>query len=211
LTEQVFGAGEAGFLFDNQQRRTNLKIKLTAAVLAAAVSIPAFALDSYTIDPQHSFPGFEVNHLGFSNMHGSFLSTSGKIMLDPAGKAGSIDATIDLSSVTTGLAKRDDHLRSPDFFDVAKYPTMTYKSTKLKYNGSDLAGADGELTLHGVTKPVSLTLTNFRCGANPISKKPTCGGNATASIKRSDFGITTGVPAVSDEVKITIEVEAIKD
>jgi polyisoprenoid-binding protein YceI len=188
-----------------------LKVALTAAALAAAVSLSAYAADSYTIDPAHTFPGFEINHLGFSNMHGTFNGTSGKIVLDPAGKGGSIEATIDLTSVATGQAKRDEHLKSPDFFDVAKYPTMTYKSTKLKYNGNNLAGADGELTLHGVTKPVSLTVTNFNCGAHPMSKKPTCGGNATATVKRSEFGIMTAIPAVADEVKISLEVEAIKD
>jgi polyisoprenoid-binding protein YceI len=188
-----------------------LRITVTAALLGAVVSLPAFALDSYTIDPQHSFPGFEVNHLGFTNLRGSFLATSGKIMLDPAGQAGSIEASIDLSSVSTGLPKRDEHLKTPDFFDVAKYPTMTYKSSKLKYNGTSLAGADGDLTLHGVTKPVSLTVTHFFCGNNPISKKPTCGANATATIKRSDFGVSAFVPGISDEVKIFISVEAIKD
>ena len=188
-----------------------MKICLTVAVFAAGTAIPAFAADAYTIDPQHTFPGFEINHLGFSNMHGSFTATTGKIVLDPGGNAGSIDASVDLNSVTTGFAKRDEHLRSGDFFDVAKYPSMTFKSTRLKYNGTTLAGADGELTLHGVTKPVTLTVTNFNCGANPISKKPTCGGNATTTIKRSDFGISTYVPAISDAVKITIEVEAIKD
>lgn len=188
-----------------------MKICLTVAVFAATVSVPAFAADAYTIDPQHTFPGFDVNHLGFSNMHGSFTATTGRIVLDPGGNAGSIDASVDLNSVTTGYTKRDDHLRSADFFDVAKYPSMAFKSTKLKYHGTTLAGADGELTLHGVTKPVTLTVTNFNCGANPISKKPTCGGNATTTIKRSDFGISTYVPAISDDVKITIEVEAIKD
>jgi polyisoprenoid-binding protein YceI len=179
--------------------------------VATAIPLAALAADSYTIDPAHTFPGFEINHLGFSNMRGTFNTTSGKIVLDPLGRAGSIDAVIDVSSVTTGQAKRDEHLRSPDFFDVAKYPTMTFKSTKLKYNGNSLVSADGDLTLHGVTKPVSLTVTNFHCAANPISKKPTCGGNATATIKRSEFGISTYVPAISDEVKISIEVEAIKD
>lgn len=187
------------------------RIILTAAVLAAAASVPAMAADSYTIDPQHSFPGFEVTHLGFSIMRGSFYSTSGKIVLDPSGKSGSIDASIDMSSVMTGYAKRDDHLRSSDFFDVAKYPTMTYKSTKLKYSGGKLVSADGELTLHGVTKPVSLTVTHFYCGTNPVMKKPACGANATASIKRSEFGIDAYVPGISDEVKIAIEVEAFKD
>jgi len=184
---------------------------LTAAVLAAAVAIPAAAADSYTIDPQHSFPSFEVNHLGFSIMHGSFYSTSGKIVLDPGGKSGSIDAIIDVGSVTTGFAKRDEHLKSADFFDVAKYPTMTYKSTRLKYNGANLVGAEGDLTLHGVTKPVSLTITHFYCGTNAIMKKLACGANATANIKRSDFGVSAFVPGISDEVKIAIEVEAFKD
>ncbi len=188
-----------------------MRIKLTAAVFAATISVPAFAADAYTIDPQHTFPGFDINHLGFTNLHGSFTATTGKIVLDPAGNAGSIDASVDLNSVTTGYTKRDDHLRSADFFDVAKYPSMTFKSTRLKYNGTTLTGADGELTLHGVTKPVTLAVTNFNCAANPISKKPTCGGNATTTIKRSDFGISTYVPAISDDVKITIAVEAIKD
>jgi polyisoprenoid-binding protein YceI len=182
-----------------------------AAVLMVAVSLPAFALDSYTIDPQHSFPSFEVDHLGFSNLRGSFYATSGKIVLDPAGKGGSVDATIDVSSVTTGFPKRDEHLKSADFFDVAKYPTMMFKSSKLKYNGSNLVGVDGDLTMHGVTKPVSLTVTKFHCANNPVTKKPTCGGNATGNIKRSDFGVSAFVPAISDEVKLSIGIEAIKD
>ena len=188
-------------------RRTTL----IAAVLVATVAVPAIAADSYTIDPQHSFPSFEVNHLGFATIRGSFYSMSGKVVLDPAGKAGSIDATIDMSSVTTGYAKRDEHLKTDDFFDVAKYPTMTYKSNKLKYSGGKLTGVDGELTLHGVTKPVSLTVTHFYCGANPVMKKPTCGADATARIKRSDFGVSAFVPGISDEVKIAIGVEAFKD
>jgi polyisoprenoid-binding protein YceI len=182
-----------------------------AAALVAAAAVPAIAADSYTIDPQHSFPSFEVMHMGFATIRGSFYSMSGKIVLDPAGRAGSIDATIDVSSVTTGYAKRDEHLKTDDFFDVAKYPTMTYKSTKLKYSGSKLTGVDGELTLHGVTKPVSLTITHFYCGTNPVMKKPACGADATASIKRSDFGVSAFVPGISDEVKIAIGVEAFKD
>jgi polyisoprenoid-binding protein YceI len=169
------------------------------------------AADSYTVDPAHTFPGFEVNHLGFSNMHGSFHATSGKIVLDPSGSAGSIEAVIDMSSVSTGQARRDEHLRSADFFDVARYPSMSFKSTRLKYNGSNLESAEGQLTLHGVTRPVTLTMTHFHCAVNPINKKPTCGGNASAAIKRTEFGINAYVPAISDEVKISIEVEATKD
>lgn len=187
-----------------------MKITMTAALLAAAVAFPAAAADSYTIDPSHTYPSFEINHLGFSNMRGTFQTTSGKITIDP-GKGGSIEATIDVASVNTGFAKRDEHLRSPDFLDVAKYPTMTFKSSKLKFNGTALASAEGDLTLHGVTKPVTLTITNFNCANHPMTKKPACGANATTTIKRSDFGVSTFVPAISDEVKISIEIEASKD
>ena len=102
-------------------------------------------------------------------------------------------------------------MRSDEFFNVGKFPTRTYKATKMKFTGDKLTGADGELTLLGVARPVSLDLTAFRCGPHPMNKKPMCGANATASIKRSEFGLSTYVPAVGDEVKITIEVEAVKD
>jgi len=188
-----------------------LKTKLAAALIASAFALPAIAADSYTIDPNHTFPGFEINHLGFSYLRGTFNSSSGKIVLDPAAKGGSMDISIDTASVSTGQAKRDEHLRSDEFFNSAKYPNMTFKSNKLKYSGNKLAGADGELTLLGVTKPVSLTVTYFNCGVHPMSKKTVCGGNATATIKRSDFGMTSFAPALGDEVKLLISAEANKD
>jgi len=188
-----------------------LKIQLTTFLMTAAFALPATAADSYTVDPAHTFPNFEINHLGFSTMHGRFGATTGKITLDTAAKSGSIDITIDATSIDTGHAKRDTHLKSDEFFNVAKFPTLAYKSSKLKFNGDKLSGADGELTMLGVTKPVSLAVTAFNCGPHPMNKKPMCGANATATIKRSDFGLSTYVPAVGDEVKITIEVEAGKD
>jgi polyisoprenoid-binding protein YceI len=178
---------------------------------AAAFASPVLAADSYTVDSSHTYPGFEISHLGFSVMRGTFDTTTGKITLDPAAKTGSIEISIDTASLDTGHAKRDEHLRTDEFFNVAKFPTMTYKATKLRFNGDKLAGADGELTLLGVTKPVALTLTHFHCGPHPMNKKQVCGANATASIKRSEFGMATYVPAVGDEVKISIEVEAFKD
>ena len=144
-------------------------------------------------------------------MHGRFGATSGKVTLDQGGKSGSIDITIDASSIDTGHAKRDAHLKSEEFFNVAKFPTLTYKATRLKFNGDKLSGADGELTMLGVTKPASLVVTAFNCGPHPMNKKPMCGANATTTIKRSEFGLNTYVPAVGDEVKITIEIEAVKD
>jgi polyisoprenoid-binding protein YceI len=188
-----------------------LKIQLTTFLMTAAFALPATAADSYTVDPAHTFPNFEINHLGFSTMHGRFGATTGKITLDTAAKSGSIDITIDATSIDTGHAKRDTHLKSDEFFNVAKFPTLAYKSSKLKFNGDKLSGADGELTMLGVTKPVSLAVTAFNCGPHPMNKKPMCGANATATIKRSDFGLSTYVPAVGDEVKISIEVEAGKD
>jgi len=188
-----------------------LKTQLAAFLVTTALALPAAAADSYTVDPSHTYPNFEINHLGFSTMHGRFGATTGKITLDTAAKSGSIDITIDATSIDTGHAKRDTHLKSDEFFNVAKFPTLSYKASKLKFNGDKLSGADGELTMLGVTKPVSLAVTAFNCGPHPMNKKPMCGANATATIKRSDFGLSTFVPAVGDEVKITIEVEAGKD
>jgi len=180
-------------------------------LIPAVFAVPAIAADSYTVDPAHTYPSFEINHLGFSTMHGSFDATSGKITLDPAGKSGSIEITIDATSIDTGHGKRDEHLKSEEFFNVAKFPTLSYKSSKLKFNGDKLSGADGELTLLGVTRPVSLAVTAFNCGAHPMTKKPVCGANATATIKRSEFGMMTYVPNIGDEVRISIEVEAVKN
>jgi polyisoprenoid-binding protein YceI len=188
-----------------------LKHTLAALAVSAAFALPAAAADSYTIDASHTYPGFEINHLGFSTMRGTFDATSGSVTLDPAAKGGSIEITIDTGSIDTGHAKRDEHLKGEEFFNVAQFPSMTYKAAKLRFNGDKLAGADGELTLLGVTKPVSLTVTSFNCGVHPMNKKQVCGANATATIKRSEFGMKTYVPAVGDEVKISIEVEAVKN
>jgi polyisoprenoid-binding protein YceI len=189
----------------------NLKTQLAAFLITAAFALPASAADSYSVDPAHTYPNFEINHLGFSTLHGRFGATNGKIVLDAAARSGSIDITIDATSIDTGHAKRDAHLKSEEFFNVGKFSTLTYKATKLKFDGDKLTGADGELTLLGVTKPVSLAVTAFHCAAHPMTKKPMCGANATTTIKRSDFGLSAYVPAVGDEVKITIEVEAVKD
>lgn len=188
-----------------------MKRTFAAVLLSSALAVPAFAADSYTADPSHTYPNFEIGHLGFSTSRGVFEKTSGKITLDTAAKSGTIDITIDTASLHTGWAKRDDHLKSEEFFNVAKFPTMTYKSSKLKFDGDKLTGVDGELTLLGVTKPVSLTVSDFKCGAHPVNKKAMCGANASASIKRTEFGLSAYVPAISDEVKIEIQIEAAKD
>jgi polyisoprenoid-binding protein YceI len=188
-----------------------MKKTLIAIALASTVSVSAFAADSYTIDARHTFPSFEVSHLGFSIQRGRFNNSAGKITLDTAAKSGSIDVTIDAASVDTGLAELEKHLQGEEFFEVAKYPTITFTSKNLQFDGDKLVGANGDFTLHGVTKPVSLLIDHFRCAPHPMNKKPTCGANATATIKRSEFGIAKYLPAVGDEVKIAIQVEATKD
>lgn len=188
-----------------------MKRSLAAVLFSSSLALPAFAADSYTADPAHTYPNFEISHLGFSTSRGVFEKTAGKITLDTAAKSGTIDITIDTASLHTGWQKRDDHLKSEEFFNVAKFPTMTYKSNKLKFDGDKLTGVDGELTLLGVTKPVNLTVSDFKCGAHPINKKAMCGANASATIKRTEFGLSAYVPAISDEVKIEIQIEAMKD
>lgn len=185
--------------------------RLFCTAIAGLCSFSALAADSYTIDSRHTFPSFEIDHLGFSTQRGRFDETSGKVNLDVAAGKGSIEVTVNMKSISTGLAELEEHLRGPEFFDVARYPTMTFKSDRLGFAGDKLIGADGTLTLHGVSKPVHLTIAHFHCGMNPIKMAPACGADAVTTIKRSDFGIDKFVPMVGDEVKILIQVEASKD
>ena len=182
-----------------------------AAALVLSVSLTAQAADSYTIDSRHTFPIFEVNHLGFSTQRGRFNKSAGKIMLDTAAKSGTVELTIDSGSIDMGIDKWDEHMKGPDFFDAAKHPTITFKSTKVSFDGDKVVGAAGDLTLLGVTKPVTLALSGFRCGEHPMLKKIVCGVDATTTIKRSEFGMKYALPAIGDDVKLIVPVEAIKD
>lgn len=180
-------------------------------ILAAMMMVSTNGMAaSYSIDPTHTYPNFTINHLGFSTMHGRFGKTSGKLTMDKAKGTGSVDIVIDVASVDTGFKKRDDHLRSPDFFNAVEFPQITFKSTKVTFNGKG-ATVVGDLTMKGVTKSVTLAVASINCGVHPFSKKDVCGFDATAKLKRSDFGIKYALPAVGDEVNLTIEVEAVKD
>jgi polyisoprenoid-binding protein YceI len=188
-----------------------MKSPFVLAVAALGISLSVQAADSYTIDSRHTYPVFEVNHLGFSTQRGRFNKSAGKITLDTAAKSGSVELKIETASIDMGLDKWDEHLKSPDFFDAAKHPAITFKSTKLNFDGDKVVGAEGDMTLLGVTKPVNLALSGFRCGEHPMLKKIVCGVDATTTIKRSDFGMKYGLPAIGDEVKLIVPVEAIKD
>lgn len=190
-----------------------MKKFLASIALAAAAAVPvasALAADTYTIDPNHTFPIFEVSHLGFSVQHGRFNKTSGTVTLDTAAKKGSVDLTIDVASLDMGFPLWDQHMADEGFFNTAKFPTMSFKSNKLIFDGDKVVGAEGEFTLLGVTKPLKLTVSNFKCGANPMTKKDMCGAEISATLKRSDFGMSKYVPMVGDEIKITSPVEAYK-
>jgi polyisoprenoid-binding protein YceI len=184
---------------------------IAAALASLALAAPALAADSYTIDPRHTWPVFEINHLGFSTQRGRFNETSGKITLDMAAKTGSVDIKIMTGTIDMGLDEWDKHLRSPDFFHVERYPTMTFRSDKLVFDGDKVVGAEGSLTLLGVTKPVKLAVANFRCGLQPVAKRELCAADVSTAIKRSDFGMSKFLPGVGDDVKIVIPVEAFKD
>ncbi|MCR4298571.1 MAG: YceI family protein [Gallionella sp.] len=185
--------------------------KSLAILLASLLTAPAYAADNYTIDSRHTWPVFEVNHMGFSTQRGRFNKSSGKITLDTATKKGGVDITIETASLDMGFDKWDEHMKSEDFFNAEFYPAMHFISDKLVFDGDKVVAAEGSFTLLGVTRPLTLTVSNFRCAPHPMLKKPACGADITATLKRSEFGMTKYVPAVSDEVKIFVPVEAVKD
>lgn len=188
-----------------------MKLQLVIASLLAAGAASAFAsTDTYTIDSNHTYPSFAADHMGISVWRGKFKKTSGSVTLDRAAKTGAIDIRIDPRSIDFGHTKMNEHATGPDMFDVEKYPDVAYKSSSVKFDGDKPVAVDGELTLHGVTKPVKLTINSFKCIQHPMLKREVCGADATAEFNRSDFGISYGIPRFAPEVKLAIQVEAIK-
>lgn len=186
--------------------------KISAAVLAVVAASPAFAApESFTIDSRHTFPVFEVSHLGYSLQRGRFNQTAGRIVIDREAKTGSVDVTIQVASIDMGIDKWDEAMRGEDYFNAAQYPTIVFRSTKVAFEGGKVIGADGDLTMMGVTKPVRVAFDGFACGTHPINKRGLCGGNATVHVKRSEFGLVKGLPGIADDVRIAIPVEAFRD
>ena len=165
----------------------------------------------YNIDPSHTYPSFEADHMGLSVWRGKFTKSSGKIVLDRQAKTGgSVEISIDASTVDFGHTKMNEKARSDEIFNVAKFPTITYKSTALKYEGDKLVAVEGEMTMLGITKPLSLTLTHFKCLIHPLHKREVCGADAHGRFDRSDFGMNIGLPRFSPEIKLAIQVEGVK-
>lgn len=184
-----------------------LLASLAFAVTHAAQAAPV----AYTLDPDHTVPRFEVMHNGFSLHTGMFTKSAGKAVLDVEARTGSVEVAIQTASFLTGHAFMEGVMKGKDFFNVEQFPTMSFKSTRFTYAGDKPATVEGELTLLGVTRPVSLTFTHWACGQHPRSKKDQCGGNLAGSLKRSDFGMKAFLPAIGDDVKLNIQVEAFKD
>jgi polyisoprenoid-binding protein YceI len=185
-------------------------IRSALAFIATLSSAPAWAAPvTYVLDPQHTYPSFAADHMGgLSIWRGKFTETNGKVIYDKEAKSGSIEVTVNVNSIDFGMAKLDEHAKSAHLFDAAKYPTATYSGKFTKFNGAAPTEAQGTLTLHGVTKPVTLAINSFMCKRTPLTKKEVCGADASASFDRSDFGMSYGDRyGFKMGVKLDIQVE----
>lgn len=166
---------------------------------------------TYVIDNNHTFPSFSYSHFGYSIQQSRFNRTSGKVVFDPQAKTGSVEVVIDMKSVDTGSKLFDEHIQGEDFLDTAKFPTANFRSSKVLFEGDKPSAIEGELTIKGVTRPVTLEVKNFKAMPHPMQKKDAIGANAVATIKRSEFNAGKYAPNVGDEVTIQIAIEAIKE
>ncbi len=192
-----------------KQRRLNALVVLASSLLCTGAAAQPVG---YTLDPDHSQPVFEVSHIGISTYRGKFARISGKIVLDPGAKTGAIDITIEPGEVLTGSRQLDRILQGEDFFDTQRFPVATFKASRVAFEQDRPRRIDGDLTLRGVTRPVTLEVDSFECAKHPIfAWREVCGAEATATLKRSEFGMTRYASSVGDEVKLLLSVEAFRD
>ncbi len=186
------------------------KIATLGLVMAAGAAVAAPV--TYNIDASHTYPAFEADHMGgLSLWRGKFNKTSGKVVLDVAAKTGEVEVSIDMASVDFGHDGMNTHAKGADIFDVEKFPTATFKGKVSKWNGEAPAEVDGELTLHGVTKPLKLTVNSFLCKPNPMNRRETCGADASATFARDAFGVSYGKDfGFKMDTKLLISIEAVK-
>lgn len=187
-----------------------MKIALPVTVLGLAAGVALAAPVTYQVDPSHTYPSFEADHFGgLSTWRGKFDSTSGTIVLDKDAGTGTVDITVDTSSIDLGHAKLNEHVKSAEMLDVQKFPTATYKGKFTDFKNGVPTEVHGELTLHGVTKPVTLTINHLICKVTPMSPKERCGADASATFNRADFGVNYGDKyGFNMAVKLAIQVEA---
>ena len=190
-----------------------MKMRIAALCAGTLVAVPlAAAPVTYNVDPTHTYPSFAADHMGgLSVWRGKLRTSSGTIVLDREAKSGTVKVVIDTTAVDVDMDKLNEHIKSADMLDVAKFPTATYEGTLSKFKNGEPTEVDGNLTLHGVTKPVKLTINTFLCKQNPMSHKDVCGADASATINREDFGISYGKAyGFLMDVKLQIQVEAVK-
>lgn len=187
--------------------------RLVASIAAVTMSAASFAAPAtYNIDSNHTYPSFEADHSGgMSVWRGKFNHSTGSVTLDTAAQSGTVNIQVDVASIDFGHDKLNEHAKSPDIFDVARYPTATYTGKLVNFKDGAPTEVDGTLQLHGVTKPLKLKIDSFLCKPNPMSKKETCGADATATFNRDDFGVDFGKRfGFRQAVTLRIQVEAIK-
>jgi polyisoprenoid-binding protein YceI len=190
-----------------------MKMRMLAVGVGIVAGLPALAAPAtYVIDPQHTHPSFAADHFGgLSVWRGLFNSSSGKIVFDKEAGTGTVSVSVDPGSINFGHEKLNEHVKSADMLDVAKFPAATYEGKLTKFKAGAPTQIEGALTLHGVTKPVTLTINKFKCMQNPMTKKDVCGADASATINRADFGVSYGQAYGFDMgVQLAIQVEAIK-
>lgn len=189
-----------------------MKIALSAAVLTLITGSALAAPVTYEVDPAHTYPSFAADHMGgLSVWRGKFDKSSGTIVLDKDKSTGTVDITVDTSSINFGHEKLNEHAKGPDLFDVTKFPTATYKGKLASFKNGAPTEVQGEFTLHGVTKPLTLKINQFLCKPNPMTKKEVCGADASATFNRKDYGLGFGdAYGFKMDVALEIQVEAVR-
>lgn len=180
-------------------------VSLTALLAGLTLNVGA---SDYVIDPTHTYARFEIDHMGFSTQRGQFNQTRGSLSFDPEGKRGEVDIHINAASIDTGLPLRDDVLRSEDGFNAKNFPDILFHSEHFIFSGSQLTAVEGKLTMLGEARPIRLEVTRLKCGLNLANRKRGCGADATGRLRRSDFGLSNGLPFIGDDVRLHLQIEA---
>ena len=184
---------------------------VTALVLSTLASGASAQAQSYTLDPSHTYPSVEFSHMGVSTWRGKFTKAAGKVMLDRAAQAGTVEVTIDPASIDFGHQTMNSHARGENWFKTEQFPTITYQGKLARFNGEAPTQVDGQLTMLGVTRPVTLQLASFKCIQHPMLKREMCGGDATGVVNRRDFNLGPASGSVPQEIKLLLQVEGVRD
>ncbi len=189
--------------------KTHTLAALTTALLATTGLAQAEPV-TYSVEPSHTYVTFEVRHFATSTNRGRFDKKEGSITIDRAAKTGKAEITIDMTSISTGLALFDKHLRGDNFFKAAEFPTATFVGDKFSFDGDKVTAVAGTLTLLGKTQPVTLTASHYNCYESPFLKREVCGGDFETTIPRSAYGMSYNLPSIPDDIKLLIQIEAVK-